>query len=57
MNYNKSGKRETWRFSVLLTFLIFCLLFIDFSSAYALSLEQEEKLGQEPQRGHVLKVE
>jgi len=56
MNYNKSGKRETWRFSVLLTFLIFCLLFIDFSSAYALSLEQEEKLGQEPQRGSCLET-
>lgn len=47
MNCYRSGKRESWRLAAQLSFIMLCLSFIVSNSAYALSLEQEEKMGQQ----------
>ena len=47
MNNQRSGKRWSWRFPVLITFIVFSLLLTGVSSAYALSLEQEKKMGEQ----------
>jgi len=47
MSYYRTEKSKGWMVFSLLSFVMICLLFINFNSAYGLSLEQEEKMGQQ----------
>lgn len=47
VNNYRPKKKGSCRFSGLLTFILSCLLLIDASPVYALSLEQEKKMGQQ----------